>query len=58
MTKNELNRSLFILKEKTGDKFLQKVTTCSRHYEPKLILPLKSVLLYHIPFTLKSNRGH
>ena len=39
--------------KKSGDQFPQKVTTCSRHYEPKLILPLKFVLLYHIPFTLK-----
>ena len=39
--------------KKSGDQFPQKVTTCSRHYKPKLILPLKSVLLYNIPFTLK-----
>ena len=39
--------------KKSGDQFPRKVTTCSRHYKPKLILPLKSVLLYHIPFTLK-----
>ena len=37
----------------SGDQFPRKVTTCSRHYKPKLILPLKSVLLYNIPFTLK-----
>ena len=39
--------------KKSGDQFPRKVTTCSRHYKPKLILPLKSVLLYNIPFTLK-----
>ena len=31
--------------KKSGDQFPRKVTTCSRHYKPKLILPLKSVLL-------------
>ena len=39
--------------KKSGDQFPRKVTTCSRHYKPKLILPLKSVLLYKFPFTLK-----
>ena len=39
--------------KKSGDQFPRKVTTCFRHYKPKLILPLKSVLLYNIPFTLK-----
>ena len=34
--------------KKSGDQFPQKVTTCSRHYKPKLILPLKSVLLYNL----------
>ena len=51
--KEKLDITLFILREKTGDEFPQKVTTCSRHYKPKLILPLWVVLLYHIPFTLK-----
>ena len=32
--------------KKSGDQFPRKVTTCFRHYKPKLILPLKSVLLY------------
>ena len=39
--------------KKSGDQFPRKVTTCFRHYKPKLILPLKSVLLYNLPFTLK-----
>ena len=39
--------------KKSGDQFPWKVTTYFRHYKPKLILPLKSVLLYNIPFTLK-----
>ena len=39
--------------KKSGNQFPQKVTICSRHYKPKLILPLKSVLLYNIPFTLE-----
>ena len=39
--------------KKYGDQFPRKVTTCFRHYKPKLILPLKSVLLYNIPFTQK-----
>ena len=39
--------------KKSGDQFPWKVTTCSRHYKPRLILPLKSVLLYNLPFTLK-----
>jgi len=39
--------------KKSGDQFPQKVTTYSRHYKPKLILLLKSVWLYNIPFTLK-----
>ena len=39
--------------KKSGDQFPRKVTMCSRHYKPKLILPLKSVLLYKFPFTLK-----
>ena len=39
--------------KKSGEQFPQKVIRCIRHYKPKLILPLKPVLLYHIPFTLK-----
>ena len=48
----EVGHSSFEMK-KSGDQFPRKVTTCSRHYKPKLILPLKSVLLYKFPFTLK-----
>ena len=39
--------------KKSGDEFPRKVTTCSRHYKSILILHLKSILLYNIPFTLK-----
>ena len=45
MKKKKVTSRATLCELKTGDEFHHKVTIYFRHYKPKLILPLRSVLL-------------